>query len=105
VKHAVAGDAGVVDQNLDRPKFRLDLLHAGRGGVRISHVPLVGRDAGLGLELVGGGVIAMIDGGDRVARVLEPLGDRRPDAAGTTGDDGDFRHVIPPVSFPFFRRV
>ena len=33
VEHGVAGDAGIVDQHVDRPELGLDLLQAGGAGV------------------------------------------------------------------------
>ena len=48
VEHAVAGDAGIVDQHLDRAEVGLDLLDAGGAGIVVGDVPFVDRDAGLG---------------------------------------------------------
>ena len=52
VEHAVAGDAGIVDQDVDRAELGLDRLDAGLAGGGVGDVELVDRDAGLGLELV-----------------------------------------------------
>ena len=73
VEHAVAGDAGIVDEHVDRPEIGLDLLDAGGAGGGVGHVPLVGGDAGLGLELRRGLVVAGIGRGNRVAGRLQPL--------------------------------
>ena len=64
VEEAVAGDAGIVDQDVDRPVLGLDLGDAGGAGVVIADVPFVDRDAGLRLELGGRLVIAGIVGRD-----------------------------------------
>jgi hypothetical protein len=45
VHGAVAGDAGVVDQDVDRPEVLLDLGDAGCDRVVVADVELVGRDA------------------------------------------------------------
>ncbi len=37
---AVAGDAGVVDDDVDRPEVALDLLQAGGAGGGVADVPL-----------------------------------------------------------------
>jgi hypothetical protein len=47
VEHRIAGDAGIVDQNLDRTKVGLDPGDAGGTGVVFRDRPFVGRDAGL----------------------------------------------------------
>jgi hypothetical protein len=52
VEHGVAGDAGIVDQHLDRAEIGLDLLEAGGAGIVGGDVPLVDRNAGRGLELL-----------------------------------------------------
>ena len=41
VEHGVAGDAGIVDQHLDRAEIGLDLLEPGGAGLVGRHVPLV----------------------------------------------------------------
>src|SRR3546814_1090011 len=43
---AVARDAGVVDQHVDRSQLAFHLLCAGEAGVEIGDIPLVGLDAG-----------------------------------------------------------
>src|SRR5581483_6937891 len=53
-------------------------------------------DTGLGLEALRRGIVAVIDGGDAVAGVLQPAGDGCTDAARSSRDDGDFRHASPP---------
>src|SRR5215207_2109550 len=93
VEHRVAGDAGVVDQDIDRAEVRLHLLDAGRAGLVVGDRPLVDRDAGLGLELVRRIVIAGVVRGDRVARRLQRLRDRGADAARAAGDECDACHV------------
>ena len=49
VEHGVAGDAGIVDQDVDRAEIGLDLLDAGDAGVVVGDRPFVGLDAGLRL--------------------------------------------------------
>ena len=92
----VAGDAGVVDQHVDRAEIGLHLLHAGRAGFERGHVPFVDRDAGLGLELLRRLVVAAVIGGDLVTGGLECFGDRRADAAGSSRHDCDAWHDLLP---------
>ena len=70
VEHGVAGDAGVVDQDVDRAEIGLDLLQAGRAGVERGDIPFEDGDAGLGLELLRRLVVAAVVGGDLVARAF-----------------------------------
>ena len=92
----VAGDAGIVDQHLDRPEIGLDLLDAGGAGFERRHVPFVDRDAGLGLEFLRRLVVAGVIGGDLVAGGLERFGNRRADAAGSSRHDCDAWHDLLP---------
>ena len=50
VEGAVLGDAGIVDQHIDRAEVGFDLLDAGRAGVKRADVPFVDGDTGLGLN-------------------------------------------------------
>ncbi len=54
----VAGDAGIVDQDLDRAEILLNLGDDRLAGRKVADVELVDRDAGLGLELLRGLVVA-----------------------------------------------
>ena len=94
MEHGVAGDAGVVDQNLDRSDVGLDLFHALGAGLERRNVPLEHGDAGFGLEFLRGFVVAVIDGGDLVAGCLERLADRGTDAAGAAGDQRYASHTL-----------
>ena len=101
VEHGVAGDAGIVDQHLDRAEIGLDLLEAGGAGLVGGDVPLVDRDAGLGLELLRRLVVAAVVGGDLVAGGLQRLRDRRADPARSARHHRNACHAIPP--WPYFR--
>ena len=68
VQRRVARDAGIVDQNFDRPERRLDRLHPVRAGGEIADVELEHRDAGIILELLCGPVVAGVDRSDRDSR-------------------------------------
>ena len=81
VERRVAGDAGIVDQHLDRPEIGLDLLQARRRRRRRTNVPFVDRDAGLGLEFLRRLIVAAVIGGNLVAGRLQRLRDRRADTA------------------------
>ena len=94
VEHAVAGDAGIVDENVDGAELGFDRADARLAGSGIGDVELEDRDAGLGFELVGGFVIAAVIGGNLVARFLQGLRNRGTDAAGAAGDQCNARHVF-----------
>ena len=87
MEQAVLGDAGVVDEHFDRTEILLDLRDAGGAGVVIGNVEFIDRNASLGLELIGGFVIAGVSGRDIVARRFQRLGNRRADAARAAGHD------------------
>jgi hypothetical protein len=91
----VAGDAGIVDQDVDEPELGLDLFQAGRAGLEGRHVPLVDRDAGLGLELLRRLVIAAVIGRHHAARPFQGFRDRGPDAARSTCHHRNSCHATP----------
>ena len=64
MEHAVAGDAGIVDEDVDGAELGLDRLDARLAGGGVGDVELVDRDAGLGLELLRRLVVAAIIRGD-----------------------------------------
>ena len=96
MEHGVAGDAGIVDQHVDRAEIGLDLFERLDAGVVGGHAPFVDGDAGLGLELVRRLVVAGVTGGDFVARGLERLGDRRADTACSARHHCDAWHALLP---------
>src|SRR5262245_13226577 len=67
VKHGVARDTGIVNKHLDRTELSFDLFDALGAGLVGRHIPFEYRDAGLGLELLSGLVIAAIVGRNLVA--------------------------------------
>src|SRR5262249_54317428 len=89
----VAGDAGIVDQHLDRAEIGLDLLEAGGAGVVGGDVPLVDRNAGGGFELLCRGVIAAVVRRDLVARGLQRLRYRFADSARSPRHHLDAWHI------------
>src|SRR4029450_1412377 len=94
---AVARDAGIVDQNVDRAEVAFDLMDTGHAGVEVGHIPLVGLDAGALAELACFVLIAGIIGGNGDAFVAKRDADRLANAAGTTGDDSDVCHGYSPL--------
>ena len=94
VEHAVLGDAGIVDQYVDRPELRLDGLEIGRAGLVVADIPFAHRDAGLGLEFLRRLVIAGIACHHLVAFLLERLGDGGTNAACPAGYDRHSSHVF-----------
>jgi hypothetical protein len=96
VEHRVAGDAGVIDQDVDRAEIGLDLLQAGRAGVERGDIPFVDGDAGLAFELLCRLVIAAVIGGDLVARAAQCLGNRRADPTRSPRHHCDAWHAFRP---------
>ena len=92
VKRAVAGDARVVDDNIDRAKLFFDSGAAFKAGFVIADIPFARNDAGRLRE--GGGlfVVAAIIGDDRVSLAFEALADGFPDPACSACDDGYSAH-------------
>ena len=90
----VAGDAGVVDEHVDRAELGLDLLHAFGAGIEIADVPFVDGDAGLGLELLRRRIIAGIARRDLVAGRFQRLADRSSDAPRTTRHQCNTCHIV-----------
>src|SRR5688500_8565 len=84
---AVAGDAGIVDEDVDRAELAFHLLRAGDAGVEVGDVPFVGLDAIAFAELARFLLVAGIVGGDGDALVAQRDADRFADAAGPAGDD------------------
>ena len=93
VEHAVFGDSGVVDENIDRPEVLGDLGQPSYTVLVFGDVPFVDVDARLRLELGGGLVVGMIGRRDLAARRLQRLGDGGADAARAAGDHCDSSHV------------
>ena len=81
MERAVAGDAGIVDQHIDRAEVGLDLLDAGGAGVERTDVPFVDGDAGLGLEFFRRRIVAGVTSRDLVAGRFQRLADRAADAS------------------------
>jgi len=68
VECAIFGDAGIVDEHVDRAEVGFDLLDAVGAGLERTHVPFVDGDAGFRLEFVRRGIIACIAGGEPCSR-------------------------------------
>ena len=100
VKHRVAGDAGIVDQHVDRAEVGLHLFDAGRAGIVVGDRPFVDGDAGFRFEPGGSLVVAGIVRRDLVAGVLQRHRDRSADAARSTRDDCHPCHVLLLVDRP-----
>jgi len=80
VERAVLRDAGIVDEDFDRPEIGLDLFDAGRAGVERTDIPLVDGNASLSLEFLRRRIIAGVTGGNLVAGGLQRLADRSANA-------------------------
>jgi hypothetical protein len=92
VEHGVARDAGIVNQHLDRTELSFDLFYALGAGLVRRYVPFEYRDAGLGLELLSGLVIAAIVGRNLITGRFQCFRDCRPDPTGSTSDQCNSRH-------------
>ena len=100
VEHPVAGDPGVVDDDVDRAVGRRDVIAIVNAGFVIAHVPAVGRDPGRRSKGLGLFVVAAIIGDNGVALLLKAHADRLADAPGPPGYD---RHTRHDPSFPVAR--
>src|SRR4051812_34593021 len=96
MQHAVAGDAGVVDDDLDRTQFRFDLGKTFLAGFEVADIPLESGDAGTLGEFAGLLVVAGVDGGDLVAGILQPNRDGFADTTRTTGNNCNSCHWFLP---------
>src|ERR1700683_3267578 len=97
----IAGDAGVVDQHIDRSEIGLDLFDACRAGLKRRHVPLVGGDAGRALEFLRGLIVAAVIGGDLITGCLQCFADGFADTACSASHQRDAGHdVLPVLSCP-----
>ena len=74
VERAVAGDAGIVHQDVDGTELGLDGLDAGLAGSKIADVELEDGNAGLGLELLGAVVGRLVEGFVELAAHVEDDG-------------------------------
>src|SRR3954452_8056477 len=97
VERAVAGDAGVIDEYIDRTKLGFHLFHAGGAGVERTDVPLVNGNAGVGFELVGSLIVAGISSRHVVTGSLQRFANRRADAPRPARYQCNTCHI---VSFP-----
>src|SRR5690606_3996329 len=70
---AVAGDTGIVHQDVGRADFLLDLSAAREAGLVVADVPLVGPDPGLGGEGAGPFLVAGVVGRHGYALVAQGL--------------------------------
>ena len=93
VEHPVFGDAGVVDENVDRTEVLLDLGQPSHAILVFRDVPFVDVDARLRLELGGGVIVGMIGRSDLASRRLQRLRNGAPNAPRAAGDHCDSCHV------------
>src|SRR5690349_15306059 len=89
----IAGDAGIVDEYVDRTEVGFDFLYALLAGLKIGHVPFVSRNSGAFAEFARALVIAGIIGRDFHPHVLQRDADRLADTACSAGDDRHSSHV------------
>src|SRR5271156_1957390 len=99
MEHAILRNASIVDENVDRAEVLRDPCQPGSARVEIADVPFVDIHAGLGLELRGGLVVAVINGGDLIARRGERLRYRSADPARAAGYDRNPVHCSAPCRF------
>ena len=92
VKCAVAGDAGIVHDHIDRSYLGGHPGAAVQARLMVAHVPFVRLDPGVGLELFGGGIVARVIGDDGEARVLQLLTDSAANASCSASNDCNACH-------------
>jgi len=93
VEEAVAGDAGIVDQDIDGAELILDLLDGPGTVIERADIALDDGDAQFSGRGLGSLDIAGIAGGDGHAVFLQALNDRLADTAGSTRDESHSSHV------------
>jgi hypothetical protein len=98
VEEAVAGDAGIVHEHVDRPEFGFDSLSSFHAIVEIADIALHDHDVEFLGGCVGGLLIAGITGRDLHAIRLQPRSDRFADASGAASYKCHARHECLPVS-------
>ena len=94
MQQAVAGDAGIVDDDIDRAQLGFDLGEAFLALGEARDVPLVDRDAGLFLELGRRFVIAGVIRRNDVAGVLQRNRNGVADTTRAASDDRNPSHVF-----------
>ena len=92
VKCAVAGDAGIVHDHIDRSYLGGHPGAALQARLMVAHVPFVRLDTGVGLELFGGGIVARVIGDDGEACVLQLLTDSAANASCSASNDCNACH-------------
>ena len=92
---AVAGDAGIVDDDIDRADIAGNLRAGGQRGFVVTNVELVGRDAGFLGEIPCRLVIAGIAGDHGETVAAQGFADCTPDPARAPGDDRYMCHFNP----------
>ena len=71
MERRITGDAGVVDQNINRTQIIVDLFHARCASVVVGDVPFVGFDTGFrrkGSRLF---IVASIGGGNGITGIFQ----------------------------------
>src|SRR6185436_8766109 len=95
----IAGDARIVDEDVDGPELALHLAHALDARVEVGYVPLEALDPGALGELARPFLIAGIIGRDLHAHVAQRHADCFADAARTARHDRHSSHQNPPPAF------
>ncbi len=90
---AIAGDAGIVDDDLHRPQILGNLGQRVLALLEIADIEFVDGDAGLLPEGLGRVVIAGVIGGNFVTGGLKGGGDGGTDTARTSGDHCNSAHM------------
>ena len=96
MEHGILGDAGIVDQYIDRAEIGLDLSNTGLAGVIVRDIPLVGLDAGFLGECGCRLVIASVGCSNTVSRVFQCNRNRRANTARTARNQSHTCHKFLP---------
>ena len=92
VKRRIAGDARIVDQNVNRTQVGFHSGNAGGAGVIVRDIPFIGLDASFGGECGSLFIITCIGGRDSVACGLQGSGNGGTDPSGASSDECDTGH-------------
>src|SRR6185436_1638635 len=108
LEHRVARDAGVVDQDVDRPDHRGDVVEHRRAGLEVGDVALGGVHAESARAHHVEPLVLLLVAGQaardhRMAGAAEAVADRGADAAHAAGDEGDALHDRQRFIAPCFR--
>ena len=96
---AVTGNAGIVDQHINRAKRVSDGGATGLAGIVICHIPFEGRNPGAFGKFLGARIVAGIICSNGQPAIAQRDADRLTNPARSPGYDCDACHIISPMLF------